>query len=202
MGYNFSMIIIFGLAGSGKSTQGQILAKKYGWRWLSVGQVIRETGKYEEVTKKGELVDNEVVIGLMNKEIERAESEGVRLILDGYPRDVEQAEYLIGHGFARKITGAIMLEVPRDELWRRIEARGRNDDVKEVIERRFEIFEQNIYTILKKMQQAGVKVMKVNGKGKYTEVTERLSYEIEKMVPEAVERKERFSGSGWENDCW
>ena len=63
------MIIFFGPAGSGKSTQGRIIADKYGWRWLSVGQVLRDTGEFDEILKKGELVDDKEVVNLMNKQI-------------------------------------------------------------------------------------------------------------------------------------
>ena len=43
------MVIFFGPAGSGKSTQGRIVADKYGWRWLSVGQVLRDAGEFDEI---------------------------------------------------------------------------------------------------------------------------------------------------------
>ena len=43
------MIILFGLAGSGKGTQGKALSEIFGWRWLSVGEAIREHGGYEEI---------------------------------------------------------------------------------------------------------------------------------------------------------
>lgn len=195
------MIIIFGPAGSGKSTQGKILANKFGWRWLSVGQVIRETGKFEEITKRGELVDNKIVIGLMNKEIEHAEAEGVELILDGYPRDVEQAKYIVSSGMYEKVNGVIVLEVAMEELWKRIKERGRVDDVEEVVKRRFEIYEQNICSILPILEEKGVKVVKVDGVGSYNEVTERLCQAILKIVPDAVEVKGYFGISAQENDC-
>ena len=70
------MIILFGLAGSGKSTQGQILAKKRGMEWLSVGQVLRNTGEFDSTLKAGKLVDDDKVIELMNEEIRRIRGEG------------------------------------------------------------------------------------------------------------------------------
>ena len=47
------MIVLFGLAGSGKGTQGRALSEIFGWRWLSVGEVIRQTGEYKELTDSG-----------------------------------------------------------------------------------------------------------------------------------------------------
>ena len=142
------MIILFGLAGSGKGTQGKALSEIFGWRSLSVGQAIRDTGGYTEATNKGELIPDEDVINLMNRQIEKAEAEGFDVILDGYPRTAAQAEYIVNN-MAEKIDGAIILEVPKEELFNRLELRGRDDDKeKSSIERRFEIFEQNICSIL------------------------------------------------------
>lgn len=175
------MIILFGLAGSGKSTQGKILAEKYGWRWLSVGQVLRETGEFDEILESGELVDDDVVIRLMTGKILEAESEGKDVILDGYPRDVYQAEWLVKN-MAERINGAIIFEVPKDELEERITKRGRSDDTKEALAKRFAIVEQNIYTMIDLLRDKGIAVATINGVGSFDEVTERLSTEIEKMM--------------------
>ncbi len=184
------MIILFGPAGSGKTTQGRLLAEKYGWKWLSVGQVLRETGKFGDILKTGELVDNNEVIRLMNREIEKADAEGMNVILDGYPRDVEQAKWMEANNFFKKVELAIIIDVPKEELWRRIEERGRNDDTKEAIERRFEIFEQNIYSILPIFESENVKVLKIDGVGEFEEVTRRMMNELEKNIPDLVEQDE------------
>ena len=120
------MIILFGLAGSGKGTQGKALSEIFGWRWLSVGEAIRQTGEYGEIIDRGELIPNIEVINLMNKQIEKAEAEGFEVILDGYPRNKEQAEWLISN-MPEKLDGAIILEVPKDELLERLALRGRDD---------------------------------------------------------------------------
>ena len=184
------MIILFGPAGSGKTTQGRLLAEKYGWKWLSVGQVLRETGKFGDILKTGELVDNDEVIRLMNHEIDKADAEGMNIILDGYPRDIEQAKWMEANNFFKKVELAIIIDVPKEELWRRIEERGRNDDTKEAVERRFEIFEQNIYSILPIFENENVKVLKVDGVGEFEEVTKRIMEEIEKNIPGLVVQSE------------
>lgn len=167
------MIILFGAAGSGKSTQGKILAHKFGWKWLSVGEVIRNTGKFDEITKAGGLVDDKIVIELMRKEMEKAEMEGLNVVLDGYPRDTTQAEWC-RENMQGKIEGAIVLEVPREELFKRIEMRGRNDDVQEVVEKRIAIFEKHIAVILPMLEKMGVEIVRVDGSGKMEEVTGRI----------------------------
>ena len=167
------MIILFGLAGSGKSTQGQILAEKRDLKWLSVGEVLRGTGRFDEILKAGKLVNDDEVIKLMSEEIKKAEEEGKNVLLDGFPRNVYQAEWA-GKNIAEKIEKVVYLEVPKEELYKRLELRGRVDDTKEAIERRFKIVEQNICSILEILEAKGVKVLKLSGVGDIEEVTKRL----------------------------
>ena len=182
------MIIFFGPAGSGKSTQGRAIADKYGWRWLSVGQVLRDSGQFDEILKRGDLVDDETVVRLMNKQIAFAEAEGMDVVLDGYPRDLKQTEIMLSDEesqFFDNITAAIILEVPREELIKRLEARGREDDTREAMERRFEIFEQNICSILPLLEKKNVKIIRVDGVGDYDEVTERITKVVQDLMPDS-----------------
>lgn len=184
------MIILFGPAGSGKSTQGRTIADKYGWKWLSVGQVLRDTGKFDEILKAGELVDDETVVKLMGEQIDRANAEGMEVILDGYPRDEKQTEIMLADEnsqFFDSIDLAVVLEVPKEELWQRIESRGREDDTKEVVEKRFAIFEENIGAILPLLEEREVSIVRVDGVGDYDTVTERIEKEIFKVMPSAPE---------------
>ncbi|MBQ3464671.1 nucleoside monophosphate kinase [Candidatus Saccharibacteria bacterium] len=188
------MIILFGLAGSGKGTQGKALSEIFGWRWLSVGEAIRQTGGYEEIINKGDLIPDEEVIKIMNKQIEKAEAEGFDVILDGYPRDKEQAEYIAAN-MAEKIDGAIILEVPKEELIERLALRGRDDDKdRESIERRFEIFEQNICSILPLLEAKNIPVERVDGVGAVQEVTDRLVEVVKRINPNATEQFEDVNG--------
>ena len=190
------MIILFGPAGSGKTTQGKILADKYGWKWLSVGQVLRDTGKFDKILREGGLVDDMEVIRLMNREIERADAEGMNVILDGYPRDIDQANWMVENDFFDKVELAMILEVPKEELWKRIEGRGRNDDTKEVVERRFDVFEQNICSILPLMEAKNVKIERVDGIGSFEEVNEKLKNVLEENLGKLVEQVEKLGKKG------
>ena len=188
------MILLFGLAGSGKGTQGKILSEIFGWRWLSVGEAIRQTKEYDDIINRGDLVPNKEVIKLMNKQIKKAEDEGFDIILDGYPRDKEQAEY-ITENMADKIDGAIILEVPKSELYERLALRGRDDDKeKSSIDRRFEVFEQNICSILPLLEAKNIPIERVDGTGSIEEVTARLLDVVKKMNPNATEQINDVNG--------
>ncbi|MBQ6130587.1 nucleoside monophosphate kinase [Candidatus Saccharibacteria bacterium] len=183
------MIILFGLAGSGKSTQGQILAERHQMTWLSVGQVLREDGRFDAILKEGKLVDDNQAIALMDERIAKELQAGREVILDGFPRDVYQAEWF-GKKLAKETSGAVLLEVPKEELLRRMEERGRADDTREVIERRFKIVEENIRAILEILEKEGVKVQRVSGVGEIFEVTRRLEEAFGLDAGEVDEREE------------
>ncbi len=188
------MIVLFGLAGTGKGTQAKALSEFFGWRTFSVGQVIRDTGKYDNTTNQGGLIPDDDVIKLMTEQIEKATAEGFNIILDGYPRTEYQAQWLMDH-MKDDISGAIILEVPKDELYERLELRGREDDKsKDAIDRRWEIFEQNITPIIKLFEQNNIPVEKVDGVGAVETVTERLITVVKALDPTATAQLDDVNG--------
>lgn len=188
------MIILFGLAGSGKGTQGRALAEIFGWRWLSVGEAIRQTNEYDDIINQGNMIPDEDVIRLMGKQINKAEDEGFDIILDGYPRDAVQAQWLLDN-MPERLDGAIILEVPKEELLERLTLRGRDDDKERAsIERRFAIYEENINAILPLLEVANIPVKRVNGVGKVEEVTARLVEVAKELNPDATEQVQDVNG--------
>ena len=96
---------------------------------------------------------------------------------------------------ANKIDGAIILEVPKSELYERLALRGRDDDKeKSSIDRRFEIFEQNIQTILPMLEAKNIPIERVDGTGSIEEVTARLLDVVKKMNPNATEQINDVNG--------
>ncbi|MBQ6355295.1 nucleoside monophosphate kinase [Candidatus Saccharibacteria bacterium] len=198
------MIILFGPPGSGKSTQGRALADKYGLSWLSVGQILRETGKFNETLKNGELVDDETVVSLMNRAIARANADGLDVVLDGYPRDKKQTEIMLADDeseFFDRIDLAMVLDVPEDELIARINLRGRADDTEQVIAWRISVFEQNICSILPLLEGRNIAVEHIDGVGTYDEVFDRIDMMARKYMPELKEVFNNTDAKVIENDA-
>lgn len=176
------MIIFFGPAGAGKSVQGQLLSARHGWRWLSAGQLLRDSKDPELLTvmSTGKLVPSEVTNRLMGDAIARSKDID-HLILDGYPREMAQAEWLIDnkthHG--RDIALVVVLEVPKSELLKRLAIRGRADDVPEVIDERLRIYRKEMYPILSYFTEQGVNIAHIDGVGTVGQVHDRIVEEIE-----------------------
>lgn len=188
------MIILFGLAGSGKGTQASALSEYFGWRTFSVGQVIRDTGKYNDTTNQGGLIPDDDVIKLMTEQIKKASAEGFNVILDGYPRTEYQAQWLMQH-MRDDISGAIILEVPKEELYERLELRGREDDKsKDAIDRRFQIFEQNIYPITNLLEANNIPIRRVDGVGAVETVTDRLIKTVQELDQTATAQIDDVNG--------
>lgn len=176
------MIVFFGPAGAGKSVQGQILAARMGWRWLSAGQILRDTHDAEliKTMHEGKLVPHGAITRIMGEAIERS-GDIDQVILDGFPREMEQAKWLVSsqtdHG--RDIGLVVVLEVPRDELLKRLAIRGRVDDTPEAIDQRLSIYRQEMYPILGLFSDTGIPVVHIDGVGGAGEIHDRIFAEIQ-----------------------
>merc|ERR1719453_1466457 len=123
-------IILLGPPGSGKGTQAPIIKEKYSLCHLSTGDLLRaavaagtEMGKKAKaVMESGGLVSDEIVVGIIKDNISSTEC-GKGFILDGFPRNVAQAEKLdamLTEGGAGKIGHVIEFKVPDEKLVERI----------------------------------------------------------------------------------
>lgn len=180
------MIIFFGPAGAGKSVQGQILSARYGWRWLSAGQLLRDTHDPEllKAMSTGELVHNDIANKVMLDALKRSKDID-HVILDGFPRELSQAEWLVANepDHERSIAAVVVLEVPKAELIRRLTLRGRADDSPEAIERRLQIFRTEIYPILAYFNEHHVHIVHIDGTGTVGQVHDRIVEELKSCLP-------------------
>lgn len=176
------MIVFFGPAGAGKSVQGQMLAARNGWRWLSAGQLLRDTHDIELIKEMqtGKLVDPAKVSSLMGDAIKRSHNID-RVILDGFPRQMSQAKWLIEnkthHG--RDIQLVIVMEVPKSELLKRLEVRGRADDTPDAIDERLRIYRTEMYPILSYLTEQNINIVHIDGVGTVGQVHDRITEELE-----------------------
>ena len=125
-------IILFGPPGAGKGTQSRLLEETYGLKQLSTGDMLRaaktsgsEMGKrVAEVMEKGDLVTDEIVIGLIAEELENNEN-GRGFIFDGFPRTLAQADALSDLLATKQQNLKVVIEMRVDDeaLVRRITGR-------------------------------------------------------------------------------
>ena len=181
-------LILFGPPGSGKGTQSEKIVDKFGLIHLSTGNLLRQeisdrTGlgmAAKSFMDKGQLVPDEVVIGMIDSCLEKhADAKG--FLFDGFPRTVAQAEALDRLLTLKKtsITKVIALEVTEDELVKRLikrgETSGRSDDTNEdVIRKRFAVYKDETEQVADHYKQQG-KFEPIKGIGTIDEIFNALS---------------------------
>lgn len=178
------MILLFGPTGAGKSMQGQMMAVRQGWKWLSTGEMLRASDDPEviELLKKGELIGDDLTYEVFEDAISDAKrSNFPQIIVDGFPRTKEQAEWLSDYmeRTNETIDIVIVLEVPESEIMKRLEKRARMEDNPEVIAKRMNIYRQKMYPVLGTFAEDGVRVVHIEGIGTAGEVHDKLYAELE-----------------------
>lgn len=188
-------LILFGPPGSGKGTQSQLLIEKYELIHISTGELLRNEisagtplgHEADQFIKKGQLVPDEVVIGMLSSVLEKhPRSKGY--IFDGFPRTAAQSEALDKLLALRKtsITKVLSLEVPENELVRRLLERGktsgRADDAnEEIIRARIIEYHNKTVPVADHYARFG-KFKKVKGDGSIEETFELLCHEIDSLA--------------------
>ena len=185
-------IILFGPPGSGKGTQSERLIQQYGFKHLSTGDLLRseianQTAlglEAKKVMDKGELVPDEVVIGMISSAID-ANSDVNGFLFDGFPRTAAQAEALDKLLALKNAPIAVMLalEVSEEELITRLmkrgETSGRSDDTNiETIKARIAEYHKKTTAVADYYHQFE-KVASVKGEGSIEGIFEALCKEID-----------------------
>lgn len=181
-------LIIFGAPGAGKGTQAKKIQNQYNIIHYSTGDILRTAIKNKtklglkasEFMNKGEYVPDEVVIGIINKSIEkRTKLSG--FIFDGFPRTVEQAKALdiLMDKFNETITMAIHIDVDEniliDRLAKRASKENRLDDKNtSIIKNRIFQYKQKTIPVIDYYRQKKI-LKKINGNGTIDEIFNNIN---------------------------
>lgn len=178
--------LIVGPQGSGKGTQGIIVARAFGVPQVATGDIFRENvaggtelgTRVQAIIEAGNLVPDELTSELVRDRLAQPDAAN-GFLLDGYPRNRGQVADLDAFLTPRdeQLDAVIELAVPRAEsiarLLQRATEQGRTDDTEDVISKRLEIYERETAPILDDYRSRGL-VVRVDGVGSLAEVTERI----------------------------
>lgn len=188
-------LVIFGAPGAGKGTHATILAEKYNLYHLSTGDRLRQEVashtpigmEIKSIMERGDLVDDDTVTRIVNKAIIE-DPRGI--IFDGFPRTVRQAKVLdlLLEIYHQKINCVVRIDVPREELIRRINERsetsGRKDDADEsIIKRRLDEYEAKTFPVIDYYRQNGI-LLNIDASGSIEQTKARIAEAVAKHIKE------------------
>jgi len=185
-------LILFGPPGSGKGTQSERLIAKYGLKHLSTGDLLRSEiaaktplgMEAKKIMDKGQLVPDEVVIGMISSALE-SNPQAKGFLFDGFPRTVAQAEALdkLLKLKGTQINAMISLLVTEEELVKRLLNRGltsgRSDDTNEEVIRARITEYRNKTSVVADYYQQFDKLAEIKGEGSIDDIFNELSAQIE-----------------------
>lgn len=175
-------LLILGAPGAGKGTQAGRLKETLGIPHISTGDMLREAAQAktplgveaEKYMSAGKLLPDDLVVGLIEERLQRPDCKK-GFLLDGFPRTTAQAEalerMLTKHGQA--IEGALMLDVPQEELLKRLIGRKRADDKEETIRERLRVYENQTAPVVEYYGKRSL-LKRVHGLGSMEEIFGRL----------------------------
>jgi adenylate kinase len=184
-------VLIVGPQGAGKGTQAKKIAEEYAIPHLATGDLYRhaiaagtELGKLvQPLLDAGQLVPDEITIPIVRDEIEAAKD---GFVLDGFPRNLAQAEALDAMlaEIERPLDIVLLLEldddVARGRMLKRAEIEGRADDTPEVIDRRLATYHEQTEPIVEHYLPTG-KVVKVHAERTIDEVWAEIEAALDQV---------------------
>lgn len=178
-------LILIGRQGSGKGTQGKILAAEYGYQIFETGGALRKMAQQDsnlgrqvkEITGRGDLVPNEVVMAIVREFLADLDP-STPVIFDGIPRsEVQRVSLESELEAAGREWQALEIRITNEEavhrLLKRAEIEGRADDNLTAIQKRLENFEEHTQPIVDIWEEAG-KLVAVDGVGDIETITQEV----------------------------
>lgn len=173
------VIILIGLQGSGKSTQGNLLSEEFSLPYLSSGHIFREIAKgkskfsryIKEVVNAGYLVSDRIVFEVVTKYLKRKQYQK-GFILDGFPRTLQQAKE-----FEQKVDWVVNFNVSEKTALERLGLRNvtesREDDANNAIRKRIELFHRFTKPVINYYKKKGI-LIDVDGERPVEKIREDL----------------------------
>lgn len=185
-------LVLLGAPGSGKGTQAARLKEHLQVPHISTGDLLRaevaagsKLGlEAKEIMARGDLVSDDILLGMLEERFSRDDTRG-GFILDGYPRNLAQADALnaLLERIGQPMDAAVQLEVPTELLVERIAGRaaaeGRADDSPESVRTRLQVYNDQTAPVVDFFRQRG-KLSAVDGVGSLDEVFVRI---VEALAP-------------------
>jgi adenylate kinase len=179
-------IILFGPPGVGKGTQAKILSERFHIPHISTGDMLREEIKLQTdlgikakvLMDAGNLVPDNIMVGMIRSVLQSKKCAN-GIILDGFPRTVEQAEALelmmeeLHITLKRVLSIEVTEEHIMERLMKRSETEHRADDTAETIAKRITIYKKSTAPVKDYFESRGLLVT-VNGEGAVEEVSKRM----------------------------
>jgi len=179
-------IVLLGAPGSGKGTQAKLLKEALEIPHISTGELLRAAVRAKkplglaakEIMDTGNLVPDDVMLELLEERLDAADAQD-GFILDGYPRNLNQAEALdqLLDQLNTPLDEAIQIEVEYDLITERIATRAcaedRSDDTEEIIKNRLEIYEEQTAPVVEFYARKNL-LSQVYGVGSIDEVFQRI----------------------------
>lgn len=187
-------IVLLGAPGSGKGTQAALLKEHFSIPHVSTGVLLREAvagqtplgRQAKAIMDRGELVPDDVMLNLIRERLGQDDVAG-GFILDGYPRNLAQAEALdtLLAELGQPVEEAVLIEVDEELVVERIARRaaeeGRSDDTEEVVRNRMRVYQEQTAPVAGHYEAQGL-LTRVLGEGTIEEVLERIKGALEQGV--------------------
>jgi adenylate kinase len=144
-------VVLLGPPGSGKGTQAERLSDERKLRHISTGDLVRaHPDETERYARAGRLVPDDVMMRLLGGALDEGDGD---VLLDGFPRSVEQAEALED---LLPLDAVVFLDVPDDVVLERLARRGREDDEPDVIRRRLDVYRDETAPLVSHYERRGL----------------------------------------------